>query len=575
MADLFADLLGTTSAQTNVRTNWDNASEIMRRFSRGEYDKEIANYERAIAAGEDPNKVFSGIRRGYENTGMNKTDAMVAAQTEYPMLTKAAGTLFGTNSPTSAGALVDTFRQIKAGASPKTPNFTGNIMGLTNEATIDVWAARYLAELAGMPRIPPPAEKAVGGKHLVGSSLEDPKVGGEFGFGQKVMKDAAEIINRDGVIPGQTVGPDDLQAVAWFMQKEKWAKAGWTNKAGEGGSLEAEAARAGAANPDRINELRQVINAKGSTAAERAAAQAEYDASIAPVDRTVVGLSGERPGARLSNYGQAEIAAEIDDALKADKNVLMYKATNTYGRFMKQDERALDIEVVTNKGFDPAPLERRVIEMGKQYNQDAVFVSKVLRSADESTNARPGVEIYFSKKQTPDAMRKVSDMLHAEGVDGFTFITDARQADRINVQARAGAPDTAGLTGIRFQYIPEFDSGYSAAQREQIMRRMSDKFDEIANKISDNPDVSSSQKVWYDTKVTFKGDYDERLRTTAQYPGAGSQGGRQPLPADAQGPARAGQAAGPAGARPLLDGQRSAAEGRLKRPRAGTDAPVR
>jgi len=137
MADLFADLLGTTSAQTNVRTNWDNAVEIMRRFSRGEYDAEIANYERAIANGEDPNKVFAGIRRGYEET-MNKDDAMAAALQDYPMLTKAAGTLFGTNSPTSTGALIDTFRQIKAGASPKTPNFTGNLIGYTNEATIDV-----------------------------------------------------------------------------------------------------------------------------------------------------------------------------------------------------------------------------------------------------------------------------------------------------------------------------------------------------------------------------------------------------------------------------------------------------
>lgn len=529
MADLFADLLGTTSAQTNVRTNWDNASEILRRFSRGEYDKEIANYTRAMAAGEDPNKVFKGIRSGYENSSsletravMTEDEALAAALQDYPMLTKAAGTLFGTNSPTSTGALIDTFRQIKAGASPKTPNFTGNLIGYTNEATIDVWAARYLSDLAGNPRIPPPSEKAVGGKHLVGSTIDAPRVGGEFGFGQDVFRSAAEKINENNIIPGEKLGPDDLQAVAWFIEKEKWTKQGWTNKAGEGGSLDFEANRAGTSDPQRIAELRTVINSVNSTPEQIAAAQKEFDQLAAPVDRTVLGVSGERPDRPMSNYAQAELAAEFDDVLRGDSTVIAYKATNTYGRFMKQDERALDVEIVTRKGFDPTELERRVVQMGKQYDQDAVFVSRVLRSPD-APNARPGVEIYFAKKQSADAIRELTDVLTEKGIDGFTFVTDARQADRVNVQARSGGADTAGLVGVRFQYIPEFDDAFDAAKRDQIMMEKAEIFRDVVEEIASRGGVSSAQVVWYDTKVTFRDQYDGILNAGRTPPQLGGE----------------------------------------------------
>lgn len=609
MADLFADLLGTTSAQTNVRANWDNAVEIMRRFSRGEYDKEIANYERAIAAGEDPNKVFSGIRRGYANSSsletraeITKGEALNKALEDYPMLTKASGTLFGTNSPTSAGALIDTFRQIKNGASPKTPNFTGNLIGYTNEATIDVWAARYLTDLAGLPRIPPPAEKAVTGKHGAKSTLENPIVGGEFGFGQGVFREAAEKINSGNVVPGQTLGPDDLQAVAWFIEKEKWTNKGWTNKAGEGGSLDFEANRAGTPDPSGLADARRTINAGGPTDAERVAAQTQLDQEIAgglldrigalrtqlrdksldtearkaledqleteiytrdrlqkvikassptdaarvaaqgrfeelaaPVDRTIVGISGERPGKPMSNYAQAELAAEIDDVLRADGSVIMYKTNSTIGRFMKQDERSLDVELVTRKGFDPSALERRVVEMGKEYDQDAVFVSRVLRSADDSTNARPGVEIYFAKKQSAKAIRELTDILTEKGIDGFTFVTDARHADRVNVQAKAGGPDTAGLVGVRLQYIPEFDDAYDAARRTQIMQEKRDQFYEVLHDVLKRPGVSSAQVVWYDTKVTFRSGYNAVLGTSGR-PGASGGQVRQGQPGGSNAP---------------------------------------
>ena len=505
LGDVFADVLGTTSAQTGVEQNFDNAIEILRRFSRGEFDTEIAAYQKRLASGQsvDSTTLNAAFKSG-----------------EFPLITKAGGQLFNANSPAATGALLDMFRAVKAGDSPKTPNFTGNLIGLTNEATIDVWAARMLRRLSGQPTIPPPAEKGVAGKHLVGSDLYNPRVGSEFGFGQNVFKMAASSINKSGIVKNVIadigdLGPDDLQAVAWFIEKERWTRKGWTTKSGEGGSLDYEMNLAGQPNAERVKELRRTISSGKTSDANRQAAQEELNSLVQPADRFTLGVSAERPGMRPSNYQQAELAAEFDDVVRDDTSVIGYKLTNTYGRFMRSDERALDAEFVVKSNFNPEPLRRRLVEMGKQYNQDAVFMSKIV-SDGASPNARPGVEIYFKKKQGADFVRQVTDKLSEYGVDGFTFVTDLRQSDRINVQAMAGGADTAGLTGIRFQYIPEFDDTFTEVNRVEAIRQKEDLFRDIVNDIVADGSVSDARLVYYDTQVYFKGGYDEYLAGTAR-----------------------------------------------------------
>ena len=538
IGDVFADVLGTTSAQTGVEQNFNNAVEILRRFSRGEYDAEMRAFEDRIKAGQPIDA---------------KTLTELHKSGEFPLITKASGQLFNANSPSSMGALLDMFRAIKAGDSPKTPNFTGNLIGLTNEATIDVWAARMLRRLADLPRIPPPAEKGVAGKHLVGSTLYDPRVGSEFGFGQDVFRDAADEINRSGMLRGINpqigdLGPDDLQAVAWFVEKERWTSNGWTSKAGEGGSLDYEMSFAGAADQEGINALRRDINtgfkppaqrktetdeqyaarvqeAKAAFEVDKEAKRQQLAGMTANVDRYTLGVSGERPGKPMSNYGQAELAAEFDDVVRNDASVVTYNLANTYGSFMAQTERALNAEFVTRQNFNPAPLERRLIEQGKAYDQDAVFISKVVRDGT-GENARPGVEIYFKQKITPEQMAKVTEKLREYGVDGFTYVTDMRFGDRINVQARAGGADTAGLNGLRFQYIPEFDDGYNAANRAAIMAEKQRLFDKVVTDIIGEGNVSDARLVWYDTKVYFRSDYDAYLARTSE--GAGGAPGQGP-----------------------------------------------
>ena len=544
LGDVFADVLGTTSAQTDVRQNFKNAVTVLRKFSRGDYDQTLAAYEARVAKGQPVDaKTLSEL----DNAGT------------FDLIKSDTGKLFNTNSPATMGALLDLFRGIKAGDSPKTPNFTGNLIGLTNEATIDVWAARMLRRVADLPRIPPPAEKGVAGSHLQGSTLFNPKVSSEFGFGQDVFREAADEINKSGVIKNVApdigdLGPDDLQAVAWFIEKERWTQSGWTTKAGEGGSLDYEMSLAGAADQARVNELRKGINASfqpparrvgelnmGEQAyqyrinplrekdiADKVAMREELLASKANVDRYTLGVSGERPNQPMSNYGQAELASEFDDVVRNNEAVLSYNLSSTYGSFMGQTERALNAEFVARQDFNPTALERRLVEQGKAYDQDAVFISKVVKNGTVP-NARPGVEIYFKEKITPDQMAVVTAKLRQYGVDGFTYVTDMRFNDRINVQARAGGADTAGLNGLRFQYIPEFDDGFNAANRAKIMAEKQRLFDKVVTDIIDNGNVSDARVIWYDTKVHFRSDYNAYLgrnvEGTGTTPGQGSPSG--------------------------------------------------
>jgi hypothetical protein len=511
LGDIFADLLGTTSAQTGVQANFENAAEIIRRFTRGEYDGEIAAWQAREVAGESMNPI---ILQQMHKSG------------EFPLITNASGALFNANSPASMKAIFDTFRDIKQGVSPKTPNFTGNLIGYSNRATIDVWAGRYLRNKAGLPYIPPVAEKAVGGKHGAGSTFDEPRITGEFGLGQDIFENAAKRLNSRGVVQGfdpsvGQIGADDLQAIVWFMEKEKWTKNGWTTKVGEGGSLDFEASVAGAANPQEMKRLREEARASFKEPKRRKAetdeqyqsrvndafsehvarttnAAAFIDETAAPFDRTVLGVSGERPGKTPSNYEQAEMAAEFDDVLRGDDRVAAYKLTNTYGNFAGDNERALDAEIITRQGFNPEPLKQRLIKVALEKDQDAVFISKVVPNPKAEQKVNPGLELYFTKTQQAAFAEELAARLRERGIDGFTFVTDARQADRINVQARAqDGAETAGITGLRIQYIPEFDD---AATPQRVIE-MENIFFDLAEEYSQKGDISSANVLYYETEV--------------------------------------------------------------------------
>jgi len=596
LGDVYADLLGTTSAQTGVEQNWDNAIEIMRRFSRGEFDEEIAMYEAKLAAGET-----NPVELGQAHNDPNNP---------FKLITKASGSLFNANSPSSTKALLDMFRVAKG--APKTPNFTGNLIGYTSAATVDVWAARFLNRMTGRPRLAPPTEQGVSGDHLAGSTLENPKVGAEFGFAQEVIQAVADNVNKSGILRAidpsvGNVGADDLQAIMWFMEKEIWTRNGWTSKAGEGGSFDLEASYAGAADPDAVKAARKIASSTfkpptplkqktGETDVEYQArldaqlkgAQERFDAKTSqaatdletatdpadikkltkvanakfkppapakrkpqetdaeykvrsdlrfdeakqkhddavakaskelegykqPLARWVLGISIERPNKVPTNQQQAEAAARLGEPASADDAVVMYQINNSLGRFMGTNERNFNAEFVVRENFDPTAVLARMMEVAKETDQDAAFMSKVL--AERSATSRPGGEIYFKKRKDAEFADLFSDKLTELGVDGFTYITDSRVMDQPGRQAQQNEDAIAGLTGIRFQYIPEFEMGADAwnalsdAQRTAKIDQMEELFYNILVDIeTDNPDISSATLMHYETTVGERGGYDQ------------------------------------------------------------------
>jgi hypothetical protein len=122
-------------------------------------------------------------------------------------------------------------------------------------------------------------------------------------------------------------------------------------------------------------------------------------------------------------------------------------------------------------------------------------------------------------------MAAVTAKLREYGVDGFTYVTDMRFGDRVNVQAKSGGAETAGLNGLRFQYIPEFDDAYTVGNRAAIMAEKQRLFDKVVTDIIDNGNVSDARVLWYDTKVYFRSDYDAYLGRNVE--GTGTAPGQQ------------------------------------------------
>ena len=284
-ADIMADTLGATSAQTGVRQNWDNTIEALSEFSRGSYDRALGKLQGWVDNGGEMGSASVAAGKGYINGHLNDLKAALPAATEqaksegltnekqiqkrakdiafqkaqegeFPLITKADGrTLFNANTPATMMAFLDKFRERKAGDSPKTPNFTGNLIGYSDKATIDLWAARFLRRMAGMKPVPTASESGVSGSFLEAPLKTGIQTGGEFGFGQQAFQNAAKELRKDPRFAG--LGDDDLQAIVWFLEKEHWTKNDWTNKTGEGGSFEQEANFAGVPDRAKLKELRQ------------------------------------------------------------------------------------------------------------------------------------------------------------------------------------------------------------------------------------------------------------------------------------------------------------------------------
>jgi hypothetical protein len=101
--DTLADLLGATSPNTPVDTNWRFSIEVMRRFVRGDFDAEMKKFVKYLDTGKSVSKYPSSDK-----------------------IRQVSGKLYGMNSTNAMLALADVWRAIKPDQAPKARNFALN-----------------------------------------------------------------------------------------------------------------------------------------------------------------------------------------------------------------------------------------------------------------------------------------------------------------------------------------------------------------------------------------------------------------------------------------------------------------
>lgn len=449
--DLLADLLGATSPNTPVDTNWKFSIDILRRFVRGDFDAELRKFDRFVKDGGDASK--------------------------YPAADKirqVSGKLYGMNSTNAMKALLDMWRVIEPGSAPKARNFALNLIGQSNIATIDVWAARMLRRSANMvrgmdlPRIPPPAEPGVTGVWNASAT----GITGEFGFGASVMDRVSRSLEKRGI----KVSPPDLQAIAWFVEKELWGRKGWTSKQGEGGSFEEQ-----------------------------------IDAT--PVERYMAGWSIQQ-GEKVPSDGDSSVAqARVLSTLVGDDSVIAARVMPSYGLYGGVVESSFDTEWTATKGrHDPTMAIAEIAKIASENDQFDIFVSRVIAPNESNPNARPGVEIYFQSPRALDAAMPILERFTSRGQDGFTMAVDPR--------ARIKSLGNKEFVGVRLQYVPEISMRWDEGLRETLMapgeleRVMEEKrvlLRDIAAEVRTMDGVAFASMQQYDTLVVGKENYDEYI----------------------------------------------------------------
>ncbi|MFW1675944.1 hypothetical protein ACG9H4_19040, partial [Acinetobacter baumannii] len=92
----------------------------------------------------------------------------------------------------------------------------------------------------------------------------------------------------------------------------------------------------------------------------------------------------------------------------------------------------------------------------------AIFVSRVMRPQELSSNARPGAEVFFKAGTSIEDVRGVMDAFMARGMDGFTLAVDPR--------AKTASRPNGSFIGLRLQYVPEFDDTATPDNIEQLLQ---------------------------------------------------------------------------------------------------------
>ena len=498
MGDVFADVLSATSAGVNVRQNFHNTMVILKKYSNGDYDKEIQAFIKHL------------------DEGGNIGNAMPK---DFPLISNDAGKLFNTNSPKATIALLGMFREIHSGKKPKTVNFLGNLLGVNPEATVDVWANRYIGKIGTGKWFPPHADVQISGAYRKDATFENPDIGSEFGFTQDMFRSATDRLNAnteftDYMDMGK-MEPRDIQAIAWFLEKNRWDKGGWTSEAG--GNYSDELQFAGQTDQARVKKLRSIIGSKKTTPEDKLKAEAELDTLKADQERWVVGVSRQQDEIIPTNKEQAQLSENLTKPLKDSEMINAFQANNNLGVWKEdnklQFERSLNMEIIAKPGWDQTDFEKTFINELQANNQWSGFIAKTLKEKnftgyDDFPNASPGFELFIDRQDgTTDVIKEINKIL-ADADVPFSYITDARYKDLPKTQTGSNIQTEAGVTGIRMMYIPDYDDAFDPSKASEMKLDAFLKFTEVVDKIKELGYIRTIQQLEFDLKVYNKGtDY--------------------------------------------------------------------
>lgn len=213
-AEVMAELLAATSPNTNPEVNFGYAFDALKSFKDGRFDKVLPKFEEGLKKIEDgswESWYAKEVKAGkVPDAPETPSPASFLAHwiNKYDLKPKQSnGKLYGMHSIRVLQVLARKWMQMNAG--PKTRNFVDNLLGRSDEATIDVWADRTMrwAGYEGFNdrwRILPENGTGVSDK--------------DFAFSQKVFRRAAEQLGMK---------PSALQGALWFAEKQRWADNGW------------------------------------------------------------------------------------------------------------------------------------------------------------------------------------------------------------------------------------------------------------------------------------------------------------------------------------------------------------
>jgi hypothetical protein len=409
--EMFGQLLAATSPNTAVGQNFRYAIEALSSFAKGQYNEMLQEYhEHVTKVNAYSDQELEAMWRADKGKGtwspkvkqvfFNKLINQYKEDGKPMPLTK-AGNKYGMNSFGVLKALYGNWLQTTVG--PKTKNFAGNLTGRSTEATIDVWAARYLRRVIYGPnekqwRIQPAAETGVNfGVKLDGSMT------GDYPFAEKIMGRAAKKLG---------INADDLQAFLWYLEKDVWDKNGWT--ASEG----------------------------------KKKASFEDEAKKLKLERYQLGITDFKDEGSFSEEMHHQDREKLLKSIQSIEGIVSARVEESQGGYGSYHEPSFDVEFVVEEGANVDKVFAQALEIAQQSKQESFFISRIVD--EDHPNARPLVEIGFKNPVTDQAVAdKLVAALEQANLKGHTLMMKRNK-----------------ILGVRIQYVPEFDAYFNGVNFE-------------------------------------------------------------------------------------------------------------